>query len=415
MSELAQPGAAASPTAELRPALTILTGFTPAATRAAAELLLAADPSLLVVDHDLTELLATGRLHRLVRDGTGVIEDEWIELEHGCVSCTLREAVLPALVRLAGERPGRDLALVLPPAIEPSSVAAACTWHHVDGRPVADAVELDSVVAVCDAAAFMGELDAADDLADRALHAAADDDRGVADVVARQVEYADTVLLWAPEAEPDFERTRLAVLLERLNPWARHLVLEAADPAWLSSRLRRSGGFDPDGPDPYGRGLEGYALGRHEPEADCGVVSTVFRARRPFHPDRFHRALPALAERTLRGRGHLWLATEPDRVLAWESGGGGVAMGDLGAWLAAGPDEAWDEVSAERRANADLNWDADFGDREVHLAFVGLRFEAAELTEVLRSCLLTDAELGAGREGWSALPNPFAGCFTTDH
>ncbi|MCH7231197.1 GTP-binding protein, partial [Glycomyces sp. L485] len=228
-------------------------------------------------------------------------------------------------------------------------------------------------------------------------------------------EYADTVLLWAPGAEPDFEHARLSVLLQRLNPWARHLVVDHFESGWLSSKLRRSDRFDPEGPDLYGRGLEGYAVGCHEPESDCGVVATVYRARRPLHPERFHAALPALAGQTLRGRGHLWLASQPDQAVAWESSGGGVSMGDLGRWLAATPDEDWDEASPERRVNADLHWDADFGDREIHLAFVGLHCNAAEITSELDACLLTDEELAFDREAWREFPDPFAGCFETDH
>ncbi|WP_051815366.1 GTP-binding protein, partial [Glycomyces tenuis] len=294
MSQLAQPGADAHQAADLRPALTILTGFSPCAVLAAADMLIEADPAVIVVAHDLTGLADGGRLHRIVRDGRGVIEDAHVTLEHGCVSCTLREDVLPALVRLARTHPGRDLVLALPPAVEPESVASVCSWCLVEGRPVTDAVRLDSVVAVCDAETLLETLDSPDDLADRSLQAADDDTRGVAEVAARQIEYADTVVLWAPGSEPDFEHTRASVLLQRLNPWARHYVLDLAEPAWLSHRLRRTDRFDPNGPDLYGRGLEGFAVGVHEPEPDCGVVAAVYRARRPLHPERFHAALPTL-------------------------------------------------------------------------------------------------------------------------
>ncbi|MDN3238791.1 CobW family GTP-binding protein [Glycomyces tritici] len=410
MSQLAQPGSSVSP-ADLRPALTLLTGFAPKATREAADLLTLADPSLLVVTYDLAELLDSGTVRRLVHDGRGPIEDERVTLEHGCINCTIREDLLPALVRLARSRPAADLALVLPPSMEPEAVTTACGWCDVDGAPVSDAIRIDSVVAVCDPGSLLETLDSDQDLADRSLQAADDDTRSVSEVAARQIEFADTVLLWAPDSDLDYEHTRLSVLLQRLNPWARHLVLDLPEPAWLSARIRRSGRFDPEAPEPHGRGLEGYAVGCHEPEPDCGVVASVYRARRPFHPERFHQALPALAGRTLRGRGHLWLAGQPDTIVAWESSGGGVSMGDLGRWLAATPDEEWEESSPERRVNADLHWDADFGDRGIQLAFVGIHFAADELTAVLDACLLTDDEVAEGAAAWREYPDPFEGCF----
>lgn len=406
---------ALGPPDDLRPALTILTGFAPAATRAAADLLLAADPSLLVVAHDLTDLLVSGTVHRTVRDGRGLLEDERLTLEHGCISCTVREDLLPTLVRLARTRPTSDLVLVLPPSMEPETVAAACSWCHVDGAPVTEALRIDSVVAVCDPATLLDTLESDQDLADRRLQAADDDNRTVADVAARQIEYADTVVLWEDTAlwedataADGYERTRLGVLLQRLNPWARQV---APDPDAFAAAVRRSGRFDPDAPEPHGRGLEGYAVGCHEPEPDCGVVAAVYRARRPFHPERFHRALPALAGRTLRGRGYLWLAGQPDRIVAWESGGGGVSMGDMGPWLAATPDEEWAESSPERRVNADLHWHDEYGDREIQLAFVGLHFDAAELADLLETCLLTPDEEAEGRDAWREYPDPFEGCF----
>jgi G3E family GTPase len=410
MSQLAQPGATES-VADLRPALTLLTGFAPEATREAADLLVQADKALIVVGYDLSDLLAHGIVRRTARDGRGLIEESELTLEHGCMSCTVREDLLPALVRLARSRPASDIALVLPPAMEPETVASACSWSHVDGAPVSDALRIDSVVAVCDPATLLATLDSDQDLADRDLQAADDDTRSVADVAARQIEYADTVLLWAPGSEPDYEHTRLAVLLQRLNPWARHLVVDMREPSWFSARIRRSGRFDPEAPEPYGRGLEGYAVGCHEPEPDCGVVASVYRARRPFHPQRFHDALSQIAGHTMRGRGHLWLAGQPDQIVAWESSGGGVAMGDMGRWLAATPDEDWDESSPERRVNADLHWDDEFGDREIHLAFVGLHYAADEIAAVLDACLLTDAELAEGWDAWREYPDPFEGCF----
>ena len=59
----------------------------------------------------------------------------------------------------------------------------------------------------------------------------------------------------------------------------------------------------------------------------------------------------------IRSRGHLWLASQPDTVVAWEFAGGGLAMGSLGRWLVALPDPQWDHVCDQRRLAAALDWD----------------------------------------------------------
>lgn len=398
--------------ADLRPSLTVLSGFWPATTYAVARVLLAADPSLLLVRHDLTEVHA-GAVQRIVRDGNGLLEDVRVNLAHGCVSCTLREDVLPTLARLTRTHPGRDLLLMLPEVAEPEAIAAACAHCLVDGAPVTDLLRIDSYVTVVDAEHLLDGLATTDDLKALGIHAAADDDRAVADVVVRQIEYADTIVLWGLSRDGEFDTSRLSVLLDRIAPWATQVRVDAdlVDTHTLSRQLRDTRRHRPDTPGVLTRGLEGYALGAHEPHPDCGVVSVLFRARRPFHPERLHDALEELNAEAIRSRGHLWLASQPESVIAWDFAGGGLALGSLGRWLAALPDEHWADVSDHRRLAAALDWDPYYGDRHQHLVFIGLDLAAAELHRTLAACLLTDAELADGEEVWRSYPDPFAGCF----
>ncbi|SHN48158.1 CobW family GTP-binding protein [Cryptosporangium aurantiacum] len=382
-----------------RPAVTVLSGFSPAATGAVARGLLVDDPNLLLVVHSIHDL-ADGRIRRLVRNAAGILEDVTVELVHGCVSCTLREDVLPTLVRLAREYPGSDQLLALPRAVEPEAVASVCAHTLIDGVPVTDAVRFDSYVTVVDAERLVRDLDTTDDLRHRGLHAAPDDHRGVADVVARQIEFADTIVVWAgPDADP-LDRLRAATLVRRLAPWA------------AQEGLRGTRRHDPQRPPTLGRALEGYPIGDHEPVPDWGVASLLFESRRPFHPQRLHDALEELADRALRGRGQLWIAAQPDVALGFEASGGGVGLGSLGYWLATLPPSQWTEASPARRLTADATWDPYYGDRRTVLSFIGIDLAADALTTILTDCLLTDDELADGWESWSALPDPFAGCFT---
>ncbi|GAB4102673.1 zinc metallochaperone GTPase ZigA [Micromonospora taraxaci] len=395
-----------------RPSLTVLGGFWSTATFAVARTLLAADPSLLLVRHDISGI-REGVVRRVIRSGAGIVSDERVELRHGCVSCTLREDVLPTLARLARTHPDRDLVLMLPEVVEPEAVAAACAHCLVDGAPVTDLVRVDSYVTVVDTEHLLDGLASTDDLRDLGIHAAADDHRTLADVVVRQIEYADTLVLWGTSPEGPFDTSRMSVLLQRMAPWATqvHVGADVVDATELSRQLRDTDRHRPETPAVLARGLEGYALGVHEPQADCGVVSTVFRSRRPFHPWRLHEALEAVNADVIRSRGHLWLASQPETVVAWEFAGGGLSMASLGRWLTAQPDDSWDHVSDQRRLAAALDWDPYYGDRHQNLVFVGLDLDPADLHRTLSGCLLTDAELADGEETWLRYVDPFAGCF----
>lgn len=409
-----------------RPAVTVLSGFSPGAVHATAQALLLADNRLLAIRHDLTGI-RDGKLRRTVRSATELIEDVTTELVHGCVSCTLREDVLPTLVRLARTHPGSDLLLVLPSMVEPEAVASAAEHCIVDGTPVTEAVRFDSYVAVVDTECFLDDLVSTDDLSHRDLHAADDDHRAVAEVVAHQVEFSDTVVLWSRPGTDALELDRVGTLVHRLAPWSIQVTIGTTaqlDCTGLSALVRRTGRHNPNRPGLLGLALEGRPIAVDDknspdltsvsPDATSvspDVTSILFETRRPFHPQRLHDALEELTEHTLRGRGQLWIASQPDTVLAFEFAGGGVTLGTLGYWLAALPLERWTETSAERRIAADLSWDPYYGDRRTVLALIGLHLDHTAVTELLNACLLTDAELADGSDAWRHLPDPFAGCF----
>lgn len=386
-----------------RPRVTVLAGFSPAATDAVARSLLVTDPTLILVAHDLRD----GVVRRTVRSSDRVLEDD---------STVVWEDVIPALVRLSRRHPRSDLILALPPAVEPEAVAAACAMSSVDGVAVTDAVRLDSFVTVVEAAGLLDDLTSTASLRDRDRHAAADDDRAVADVVGRQIEFADTIVVWSSPEFDVLERDRLTALLHRLAPWAAHVRIgdsPRVDCTALAARLLRTGRHDPAVPGTLGRALAGYPIGIHDPAGEHSVNAMLFHSRRPFHPRRLHDILDRLTNETLRGRGHLWIATQPDAAIGWESSGSGLRLGNLGGWLASLPRERWAEASDMRRLAADANWDPYYGDRTTALSFVGFDLDVEAMTAMLRRCLLTDAEIADGAERWHAFPDPFAGFFPT--
>lgn len=396
-----------------RPAVTVLAGFSPAATDAVARILLVTDPTLILITHDLTGVV-DGVVRRTVRTADRILEEVRTDLVHGCVSCTLREDVIPTLVRMSRRHPGSDLILALPPAIEPEAVAAACAVSEFDGVAVTDAVRFDSYITVVEAAGLLDDLTSTDELSQRGLNAAGNDHRGVADVISRQLEFADTVVVWSTPDSDALERDRLTSLLHRLNPWAAHVRIgdrPMVDCSALAAQLLRTGRHDPAVPGMPGRALEGYPIGIHDPVGENRVNAMLFHSRRPFHPQRLHDALDELTSEALRGRGQLWIATQPETAIAWESSGGGLMLGNLGHWLAALPRERWDEASDMRRLAADAAWDPYYGDRATALSFIGFDLDTGAMAALLEGCLLTDEEIAEGAEGWRALPDPFADFF----
>lgn len=389
-----------------RTAVTVLTGFSPAATEMLARVLLVTDPQLLLVAYDHGR---DGPVRRRVRTATTLVEDVEVPLDSDCVSCLARDDILPALARLSRERPGADIVLALPATMEPETLAAARARTSA-GAAADDTLRFDSYVAVVDADRFAGDLSGSDRLRHRWPVVPAGDVRAVADVVARQVEYADTVVLWDNPALDRHEAARLSVLLRRLAPWATHVSAGGSnriDCTDLAARLRGARRHDPTVPGILGRAMEGFPIGVHEPDPDCGIGSVVFSARRPFHPKRLYGTLTALPPGVLRARGQFWLASRPDTVIGYEHAGGGATLDDLGFWLAALPEHRWSEATTNRRLTADLDWDPYYGDRRSTLSFVTTETDPAAITDRLAESLLTDPEIADGEAGWRSYADPF--------
>lgn len=370
--------------------LTLISGLVPAATADLAEQVRAARPGTAVVHHDLREIgsgVVRRRLQLGVRDETTVLE-----LAHGCVSCTLREDLLPLLRRLAGTSGVRHIVVRLDEAMEPEPVCWAIRHVLVGDRPVSDFVTIDGVHTVLDRGTWLADATGADTLAERGLQASQDDERTVAQVALSQAEFADVlVLTGAADAWTD---AKTAAVLDRVAP-----------AAWRTSRLaevpagaRRGQVTDMHGPLLHGEPPLG---------ADCGVATLLFRVQRPFHPQRLHDALDVLLDGAVRTRGRVWVASQPDVALWLESAGGGLGVGHAGPWLAAPDGPGWTDVSPERRTLASLRWHPVFGDRASEVFVVTDQATPAEIEAALSAALLTDAELAAGRREWLSYEDPF--------
>lgn len=344
----------------------------------------------------VTEGVVRRRLRFGRRDQLSVLE-----LAHGCVSCTLRQDLLPLLRKLAQRPEIERIAVHLDEAMEPEPVCYAMANVIVGGQTVDEFVRLEGVFTVVDVAQWLHDATGDALLKDRALIAGPEDERTVAQVVLSQTEFADVLVVdgSAPDA---WTAARTEAVLDRVAAGIPRISLTGLDArsalATVRPASRRGAPTDPHGP-----------LLRGEPplRPDCGVTTVLYSARRPFHPQRLHEALDVLLDGVVRTRGRAWVASQPDVALWLESAGGSMGIGHAGPWLAAADGPEWEEVPAERRALASLRWDPRFGDRAQEVVIVAHRTAADEIESALNCALLTDDELAQGEPAWAHYPDPF--------
>ncbi|MDJ1132170.1 CobW family GTP-binding protein [Streptomyces iconiensis] len=350
--------------------------------------LLRSVPRSIALHHDLSPA-AAGKVRRVVRDATGEVSQGEAPLVNDCACCALREDLVPELRRLAGAGLHTLAVVELWDSVEPQAMAETIAAHGGDG------LRLGNVVTAIDPALILPCLANGDDLAEAGLGLTATDQRTIADTWARQLEYPQVLALASGEEADDEDRA----LLCQLHPTAAQLP--ASSPELVRAAFA---GFDVDA----AADAQHPSCARLPQEGDdAGVVTLVWRRRRPFHPERLYAALEDLTCAAARSRGRFWLADRPDTLLAWEAAGGALCVDSTGPWLASLPDAAWDMVPPTRRAAASLDWDPEHGDRCQHLVFTSPGLDREAVEELLDSCLLTDSEYAAGREAWLRLPAAF--------
>lgn len=358
-----------------------------------------------VIVNDMSEINIDGS--EVQRDVTlSRSEEKLVEMSNGCICCTLREDLLEEVGQLARE--GRfDYLLIESTGIsEPLPVAETFTFRDEEGRSLADVARLDTMVTVVDGVNFLLDYQAAESLASRGETLGEDDERSITDLLIEQIEFADVILISKIDLISQHEREELTAILQRLNAQAQILPMVMGQVPL--GRILDTGLFD------FERAAQAPGWlqelrGEHVPETEeYGIASTAYRARRPFHPERFFSFIdrPWPNGKLLRSKGFFWLASKPEEAGSWSQAGGLIRHGFAGRWWRFVPKNQWPQ-DEESTAAIMKNWLAATGDCRQELVFIGQDIDFSQLTAELDACLLTDAEMALGVESWRLLPDPF--------
>jgi G3E family GTPase len=358
-----------------------------------------------VIVNDMSEINIDGS--EVQRDvSLNRAEEKLVEMSNGCICCTLREDLLEEVSRLAHE--GRfDYLLIESTGIsEPLPVAETFTFRDEQGRSLADVARLDTMVTVVDGLNFLQDFNAAESLATRGETLGEDDDRAITDLLIEQVEFADVILISKIDLISSTDRRELMAILRRLNSQAE--ILPMVMGAVPLGKILDTGRFD------FERAAQapGWLTelrGEHAPETEeYGIASTAYRARRPFHPQRFFDFLNAPWEngRLLRSKGFFWLANKHEDAGSWSQAGGLMRHGFAGRWWRFVPKAQWPQDDDSSQVIM-RSWEAETGDCRQELVFIGQDIDFGRLANELDECLLTDAEMAAGVASWRLMPDPF--------
>jgi G3E family GTPase len=385
--------------------VTVLSGYLGAGKTTLLQHILhnAEDRRIAVIVNDMAEVNIDASL---VEEQSDVVqaEENLVEMSNGCICCTLREDLLTEVQALADNGRFDHLVVESSGISEPMPVAVTFDMSDEFGHTLSEIAKIDTMVTVVDAHRFTEDFNSTDLLTDRGQETGPDDDRSLVDLLVDQVEFANVILLNKTDLVSGKQIDFLKQVLRTLNPDATLIPTEHAEVDL--DALIGTGAFDFEA----AQNMPGWVKeldGEHVPETEeYGVTSFTYRARKPFHPQRFWDFFQGQWPGVIRAKGFFWLATRSALVGELSQAGRMRDQRPAGYWWAALPEHRWTEDSRQQERILD-RWDDTYGDRRQELVFIGVDVDEAGLRQRLDACLMTDEEIDAYHEAPSSLSDPF--------
>ncbi len=399
-----------------------------------------------VIVNDMSEINIDAQL---IRDGGAELsrtEEKLVEFSNGCICCTLREDLRNEVKRLAQENRYDYLLIESTGISEPMPIAATFSVRDEAGFSLNDIARIDTMVTVVDGMNFVRDFESTDFLSQRGESAGPDDKRALVNLLSDQIEFADVLVVSKTDLLHPAALKRVEQVLRALNRDA--LILHNAKDSLPAKLVLGTNRFDFVKAQ-LAPGWMKELRGEHLPESDTyGITSFVYRARRPFHPERFHNLIYQGMGKVLRSKGFFWLATRMDWVGQLATVGAATEATPAGHWYAArhrvragivdipAPIKLFEpaavpfsELGWQRYKNAFWTtsrplssevpdpdeyqalmnlWDDTYGDRRQHLAIIGVDLDEPSMRAQLDAALLNDAEMQLQPADWQRFPDPFA-------
>jgi G3E family GTPase len=332
-------------------------------------------------------------------------DETLVEMSNGCICCTLRDDLLQEVRRLAGE--GRfDYLLIESTGIsEPLPVAATFDFRDADGASLSDVARLDTMVTVVDAVNLLRDYSSHDFLRDRGETMGEEDDRTLVHLLTDQIEFADVVILNKVADAAPHQVDAARKIIRSLNADAR--IIETNHSEVAAAVILDTGLFDFEKAHEHPMwAKELYGFADHVPETEeYGIASYIYRARRPFEPEKILAVLNGEMPGVIRAKGHFWIATRPEWVAEFSLAGALCSVKPLGTWWAAVPRDRWPDHESARGYIAQ-HWVEPWGDRRQELVFIGAGIDWPRLKARLDACLLPE-HLAPAPDALPDLPDPF--------
>ncbi|MDX5475496.1 MAG: GTP-binding protein [Bacillaceae bacterium] len=352
-----------------------------------------------VIVNDMSEVNIDSAL--IQQGGFSRTEEKLVEMQNGCICCTLREDLMKEVERLVEE--GNIDYIVIESSGISEPVPVAQTFTYLDEEFEIDLTSkcrLDTMVTVVDGNRFWDDYQSGESLLDRKQGTDESDTREVADLLIDQIEFANVLILNKTDLLDPYHVEEIDAILKRFNPEAK-IIHSSFGKIPLASVLNTHL-FDFEKAS-HAAGWIKELNEEHVPETEeYGISSFVYRRKKPFHPERLMNWLENWPDEIVRAKGFFWLASRNNMSGLISQAGSSIMFQGAGEWVATYSKEEQQQTFKEEPELLE-KWDPVYGDRMTEIVFIGVNLEREKVEASLDTCLLTDSEM---QKDWSLLLDP---------
>lgn len=307
---------------------------------------------------------------------------EMVELQNGCICCTLRDEFIAEIERIS-KLPDIEAVFVEASGIsEPSNIAASFIIYEEDNPDTN--VYLSSVVSVVDGdriyREFLRELSMENDT----------EEGDIINLIIDQIEFCNLVLLNKTDLLSDEQIKEVTKAIRDIQSEAE--IIPCRNSEINTDKILHGKEFN------YHEVLASSsvqrALNTNEPDAkeacmdEYGITSFVYEEKRPFDRNKFMELVDQYPSELIRTKGYVWFADDDVHIQLFEQAGRNASVTELNEWLAACPQEELDTMF-ENFPDLRDDWDEQYGDRINQLVFIGKDYKKSDILAKLESCLVT--------------------------
>lgn len=355
-----------------------------------------------VIVNDMSEVNIDAEIIKNGDANLSKTDEKLIEMSNGCICCTLRDDLLVEVERLASSGKYDYLLIESTGISEPMPIAATFAFRDENGKSLSDIAKLDTMVTVINAQTLLQDYSSDKFLRDLGESLGGEDQRSLVNLLVDQIEFANVIIINKSSMVSNEDLNQVIGVAKGLNADAELIITDYSKVGL--DKVLNTNLFDYDKASLSPRWIK-ELNGEHTPETEeYGISSFVFRARKPFHPQRFYNFLESDWGQVIRAKGYFWLASRNDWVGQIAQAGMAVQHEPVGMWWACCPA---DELNEEVLLEMQKDWDPVWGDRKQELVFIGIDMDKQMLIDKLNSCLLTPQEMNLGYKEWIKFADPF--------